>query len=227
MKKVFHGMFARLMTVMLAAILACVLVLYSLFYFTIRADHIDARMNELKRQAYDIAYLASRVHNNSIAESFGYNSTTENYIKWKANSIYSDFNAYSVVVDRTGKTTLYATPELMKEEDMIFDQQKIVSILSRVLHGEEIIFRTQSGGKPMFTVAVPWADRGTVLGAVFIQTAAQTVYATYAGFALQVFAAALVTCALAAVCVFFTTRQIIAPLRVMAQMAGRNGAGQV
>ena len=55
MKKVFHGMFARLMTVMLAAILACVLVLYSLFYFTIRADHIDARMNELKRQAYDIA----------------------------------------------------------------------------------------------------------------------------------------------------------------------------
>ena len=135
MKKVFHGMFARLMTVMLAAILACVLVLYSLFYFTIRADHIDARMNELKRQAYDIAYLASRVHNNSIAESFGYNSTTENYIKWKANSIYSDFNAYSVVVDRTGKTTLYATPELMKEEDMIFDQQKIVSILSRVLHG--------------------------------------------------------------------------------------------
>ena len=160
MKKVFHGMFARLMTVMLAAILACVLVLYSLFYFTIRADHIDARMNELKRQDYDIAYLASRVHNNSIAESFGYNSTTENYIKWKANTIYSDFNAYSVVVDRTGKTTLYATPELMKEEDMIFDQQKIVSILSRVLHGEEIIFRTQSGGKPMFTVAVPWADRG-------------------------------------------------------------------
>lgn len=68
MKKVFHGMFARLMTVMLAAILACVLVLYSLFYFTIRADHIDARMNELKRQAYDIAYLASRVHNNSIAD---------------------------------------------------------------------------------------------------------------------------------------------------------------
>ena len=226
MKKVFHGMFARLMTVMLAAILACVLVLYSLFYFTIRADHIDARMNELKRQAYDIAYLASRVHNNSIAESFGYNSTTENYIKWKANTIYSDFNAYSVVVDRTGKTTLYATPELMKEEDMIFDQQKIVSILSRVLHGEEIIFRTQSGGKPMFTVAVPWADRGTVLGAVFIQTAAQTVYATYAGFALQVFAAALVTCALAAVCVFFTTRLVIAPLRVMAQMAGEMAQGK-
>ena len=226
MKKVFHGMFARLMTVMLAAILACVLVLYSLFYFTIRADHIDARMNELKRQAYDIAYLASRVRNNSIAESFGHSSTTETYIKWKANSIYSDFNAYSVVVDRTGKTTLYATPELMNEEDMIFDQQKIVSILSRVLRGEEIIFRTQSGGKPMFTVAVPWMDNGTVLGAVFIQTAAQTVYATYSGFALQVFAAALATCALATVGVFFMTRQIIAPLRVMVPMAGEMAQGK-
>ena len=226
MKKVFHGMFARLMTVMLAAILACVLVLYSLFYFTIRADHIDARMNELKRQAYDIAYLASRVRNNSIAESFGHSSTTETYIKWKANSIYSDFNAYSVVVDRTGKTTLYATPELMNEEDMIFDQQKIVSILSCVLRGEEIIFRTQSGGKPMFTVAVPWMDNGTVLGAVFIQTAAQTVYATYSGFALQVFAAALATCALATVGVFFMTRQIIAPLRVMVQMAGEMAQGK-
>lgn len=226
MKKLFRGMFARLMAVMLAVILICVVALYSLFYFTIRADHIDARMNELKRQAYDIAYLASRVRNNSIAESFGYNSTTESYIKWKANKIYAEFTAYSVVIDRTGRATLYATPELMREEDMIFDQQKIISILSRVLQGQEVIYRTESNGKPMFTIAVPWTDNGTVLGAVLIQTAAQTVYATYSGFALQVFAAALATCALAAICVFFMTRQIIAPLRVMAQMAGEMAQGK-
>lgn len=226
MKKLFHGMFARLMAVMLIAIVVCVCVLYSLFYFTIRRDHIDARMEELKLQAYDIAYMASRAHNNSVAESFGFTSTSEAYIQWKANKIYSEFNAYCVVVDRTGKTTLYATPELMSEEDMIFDQQKIVSTLSRVLRGEEIIYRTQSNGKPMFTVAVPWTDNGTVLGAVFIQTAAQTVYATYSGFALKVFAAAFGTCVLAAIAVFFMTRQIIAPLRVMAQMAGEMAQGK-
>ena len=218
----FRSMFARLMAVILAAILICVIGLFSLFYVTARANYIDARMDALKLQAYDIAYLASR---SSYFSSFGYSSANEGYIKWKANTIYDEFNAYSVVVDRTGQITIYVTPDLVQGEGL-FDRQNIIDTLSQVLKGEEVVRRQEGVNGPMFTVAVPWIDNGTVLGAVFIQTVAQTVYAAYQGLALKVALASLAVLVLAGVGVFFITRQIVKPLRVMAQAAGDFAEGR-
>ena len=218
-------MFSRLMAVIMAAVLICVLGLFSLFYVTTRSNHIDARLNELKAQAYDIAYLASRVRANSLS-AFGFGSATESYINWKADTIYQEFNAYSVVVDRTGQITVYVTPELMHDSDFVFDQQHIVDTLNTVLQGQEVIQRQKGASGPMFTVAVPWMSNGTVLGAVFIQTAAQTVYATYKGLALQALLAALAALILAGISVFFITRAIVKPLRVMAQAAGDFAQGR-
>ncbi|MBR5383003.1 MAG: HAMP domain-containing histidine kinase, partial [Clostridia bacterium] len=76
-----------------------------------------------------------------------------------------------------------------------------------------------------FTVAVPWVDNGVVLGAVFIQTAAQTVYATYQGLALKTALTALFALLLACVSVFLITRQIVKPLRNMAEVAGELAEG--
>ncbi len=226
MKKISQGMFARLLIVTLAIILVCTVGLFSLFYVSMRSSYIDQRMNELKVQAYDIAYLASRVRNNAVADALGHTSITEAYIQWKANQVYEEFNAYSVVVDRTGKTTLYATPELMRETEIVFDQDHIVKVLKQVLLGEEIVTPSEGQTGPMFTVAVPWIDNGTVLGAVFVQTAAQPIYASFRSFALQGALASLILFALAGVCVFFVTRQIIKPLRVMSQMAGEIAQGK-
>ncbi len=220
-----RSMFARVMAVIMAAIVVCVLALFSLFYVTVRANYIDMRMHELKVQAYDIAYLASRARSNSLLPMIEGESLTDKYIKRKAETIYEEFKAYSVVVNRSGQVTAYVTPEILHNEDVEFDWQRISAMLLRVLGGEEIIFPTDGKNGPTFTVAVPWIDNNTVLGAVFIQTAAQTVYATYQSLALNVALAALAILALSGIGVFIITRQITAPLRMTAQLSGEIANG--
>ena len=221
----FRTMFSRLMAVILAAILVCVATLLMQFYFTMRSNYIDARMNELRVPAYDIAYLASRVRTSSLS-AFGYSNVTEKYINWKTDTLYDQFKAYSVVVDRTGQITVYMSPELLRESGLVFDRQYVADTLAEVIQGKEIVQRQDGPNGPMFTVAVPWIDSNMVLGAVFIQTAAQTVYATYQGLAFKVAAAALAVLFLAGVSVFFITRQMVKPLREMAQMAGEFAEGR-
>ena len=221
-----RSMFARLMAVVLAIVLVCMLGLFGLFYISMRESYIDNRMYSPKAQAYEIAYLASRVRNNDVLFPFVSGSSTNSYIEWKVASVYNEFQAYSVVVDRTGTTKIYANEELMASNNIHFDEKQIIRTLSTVLQGQEVIEKTDTANGPAFTVAVPWIDNGYVLGAVFVQTAAQTVYATYRGLALQVALAAILAFIVAGVCIFLITRQIISPLRVMAQMAGEMAQGK-
>ena len=65
-----RSMFAKLMAVVLAIVLVCMLALFSLFYLSMRDSYIDNRMDSLKSQAYEIAYLASRVRNNDMLFPF-------------------------------------------------------------------------------------------------------------------------------------------------------------
>lgn len=218
-------MFSRMMAVTLAIVLICVFGLSALFYVTTRSNYIDARLNDLKVQANDIAYLASRVRTNSVG-SFGFGNATESYINWKADNIYKEFNAYSVVVDRTGQITVYMTADLMNESGLEFDRQHVMDTLAEVLKGQQIIQQQDGPSGPMFTVAVPWMDNGVALGAVYIQTAAQTVYAGFRNIAFRVAVAALVVLLLAGIGVFFITRQMVKPLRVMAQAAGEFAVGK-
>ena len=222
-----RSMFARLMAVVLAIVLVCMLGLFGLFYVSMRDSYIDNRMNSLKTQAYEIAYLASRVRNNDVF-FLGPNTsnTTNTSIKWKTDQVYNEFQAYCVVVDRTGTARIYADEELMASNNIHFDEQQIIHTLSTVLQGREVVYQDDTAIGPTFTVAVPWVDNDYVLGAVFVQTAAQTVYATYRGLALQVALAALITFLLAGICIFFITRQIISPLHVMAQMSGEMAEGK-
>jgi len=219
-------MFARLMAVVLAIVLVCMLALFGLFYISMRDSYIDNRMDSLKSQAYEIAYLASRVRNNDVLFPFAPTHSTNTYIEWKVNSVYNEFQAYSVVVDRTGEFTAYVNAEMLETHNLRFDRQQIIRTLSTVLQGQEVVYKDDTASGPTFTVAVPWIDNGYVLGAVFIQTAAQTVYATYRGLALQVALAAAIAFFVAGVCIFFITRQIIRPLHVMAQMAGDMSLGK-
>lgn len=218
-------MFSRLMAVIMAAILVCVIGLFSLFYVTARSNYIDMRMDALKVQAYEIAYLASQVRTGALS-AFGYSSETEDYINWKADTIYDEFDAYSVVVNRAGQITVYLTPALVREKGVAFDKQHIVDTLSEVLKGQEIVQLEDGANGPMFTVAVPWITDDVVVGAVYIQTAAQAVYATYRGMAYKTVLIAVLVSALAGITMLFITRQMTKPLRVMAQMAGDFAQGK-
>lgn len=222
----FRSMFAKLMAVVLSIVLVCVLGLFSLFYVSMRNSYIDNRMDSLKSQAYEIAYLASRVRNNDVLFPFSPNNATNSYIEWKVNSVYQEFQAYSVVVDRSGKATLYASEALLQNSNIHFDEHQIIKTLSSVLRGEEVVYKDTTATGPTFTVAVPWVDNGNVLGAVYVQTAAQTVYATYRGLAMQVALAAVAAFLLTSVCLFLITKQLIGPLHVMAQMAGDMAQGK-
>ena len=221
-----RSMFARLMAVVLAIVLVCMLSLFGLFYVSMRDSYIDNRMSSLKTQAYEIAYLASRVRNNDAFFLSPSSGTTSSYIKWKTDQVYNEFQAYCVVVDRTGTARIYADEELMKNNNIHFDEQQIIRTLSSVLQGQEVIYQDDTAIGPTFTVAVPWIDNDFVLGAVYVQTAAQTVYATYQGLAVQVALSALAAFLVAGICIFFITRQIISPLRIMAQMSGEMAQGK-
>ncbi|MBR1585130.1 MAG: HAMP domain-containing histidine kinase [Clostridia bacterium] len=228
-----HTLFTRLLTVSLAVILICVGVLSVLSYVYLRETAIQSRMNALKTQARDMAYLSSRLSSDSVARAFGKNSTTEAYMRWKSNRIYSEYNAYIMVVDRSGKVSLYYNESTLQDESIqaMPDADSISTFMDLALKGEEVVRQTQSAAGPLFTVLVPWVQDNsytntrTVMGFVLIQTAAQTVHASYSGLIWQTVIAALIIFLLAAGLLFFITRQLTRPLTAMAQAAGRMARG--
>ena len=89
-----HSMFSRLMTVFLAVILICSAVLMGFFYLSMRQSIASTRINDLKEQANEMAYLASLLESDRVLLDIGQTTTTERYIKWKAGNIYEQFSAY-------------------------------------------------------------------------------------------------------------------------------------
>lgn len=227
------SMFSRLLSLSLAVILVCVLVLFGISYVNLRNHQIKSRMDALKTQAWDMAYLASRISSDSIARAFGKTSATEQYIYWKASRVYQEYNAYIAVVDRNGGTRTFYNESFLQDESLRFlpSQEQLSAYLDRVMRGEEIVVQTDSSSGPLFTVIVPWTQENilnnqrTVMGLVLIQTAAQTVHAAYRGLAWQMALAAGTLFLLAALCIFFFTRQMTRPLTAMAAAAGQMARG--
>jgi len=226
-------MFARLLTVFLAVILCCVALLFSLSYVNLRDNHIQNRMNALKNQARDMAYLASRLPYDNINRVLGKNTTTEQYMYWKASRVYQEYNAYIVVVDRSGQQRTYYSESTLQDESLrsLPSQAELSAYMEQVLQGKEIIRQTDSASGPLFTVIVPWSQENpvtnyrTVMGLVMIQTAAQTVHASYRGLVWQVALAAGGLFLIAALLVFFFARQMTRPLTAMAKAAGNLAGG--
>ena len=226
-------MFTRLLTVFLAVILCCVALLFSLSYVNLRDNHIESRMNALKNQARDMAYLASRLSNDNLNSLFGKTSTTEQYMYWKASRVYQEYNAYIVVVDRTGQQRTYYSETTLQDESLrsLPGQAELSAYMEQVMQGKEIIRQTDSASGPLFTVIVPWTQENpitghrTVMGLVMIQTAAQTVHASYRGLVWQAALAAGGLFLIAALLVFFFARQMTRPLTAMAKAAGNMARG--
>ncbi|MBQ8537160.1 MAG: HAMP domain-containing histidine kinase [Clostridia bacterium] len=226
----FRSMFARLFSMFMAVILAVMGAASVLFYFSIRDQRINARMEELKKEAREIAYLASQTQYAMPNRYLGRENTTDKYIEWKAQSVYQNFGAYIMVVDRQGRLSWNLSTLYQNNPDFtaMLNLEEIFQALYTVLQGQEI--QTQADvpgaeGGLMFIVGVPWVQSGQVLGATFIHTPAQIIRAEYADLAWQVglvTAAAMLTAALA---VFFYVKRITRPLTCMAEAAGRMAKG--
>lgn len=221
-------MFFRLMVMFTALILLCVMLLLAVFALASREAQINARMETLKSQAYDIAYLAGAA---TAQPLFPLISSGEGAIRQmmaqKLRSVYDEFQAYCLVVDRSGRITGYFSSLLNENQELArqLDAKFIVSTLYQVLNGEETVTRTQGEEGPMFTVAVPWVQDEQVLGAVYIQTAAQSVQASYAGLWRQAAAAAIAAFLAAAAIAAYYTRRLVKPLEHIARSAGLMAKG--
>ena len=163
-------MFARIMAVVMAAILITAVCLSGIWWITLRNQQIDARLNYLISEAEDIAYLAADVSGNSMMNYWS--SAARDHLNAKADKVNREFGAYIAVVDRWGNVmdniqTAYSEDPAFVES---LSGEEITEALRKVLQGESIRIRSSEGQAPTFTVGVPFEQNGYVRGAVFIQT---------------------------------------------------------
>ena len=208
-------MFTRIMAVVLAVILLLTAVLTGLGVMALRARQIDTRLEELRKEAREIAYLAAQSNSSVIGYLFGQDSSMLSYLNWKAAQVYEDFGAYMLVVDRSRRVlnnfqSVYAeNPAFVAS----LNGKELSEALTRVVGGEEIDLRQTVDGSPTFTVGVPFLQDGMVLGAVLIQTPAQVVEGGVAELIGPVLLAALAALIVSGAVIFLLIRRVLRPLR--------------
>lgn len=219
--------FSRLMIVFTVVIAICVSMLMAIFYFTMREVQTQNRMNALKVQAYDIASLSGTVDTSGIEDALGLRTTTRRMLFQKIRSVYEDYSAYCIVVDRSGRITPFFTSILEEDEELrsSYDPKHIATLLLTVLSGQEVIDQNHTSNGTMFTVGVPLIRSGNVYGAVYIQTAAQSVRASYEALVARVSLAAIVSVLFAALMIFLYTKRLSTPLREIAHTSTSMAAG--
>ena len=218
-------MFARIMAVVMAAILITAVCLSGIWWITLRNQQIDARLNYLISEAEDIAYLASDVTGNSMMNYWG--STARDHLNAKADKVNREFGAYIAVVDRWGNVmdniqTAYSEDPAFVES---LSGEEITEALRKVLQGESIRIRSSEGQAPTFTVGVPFEQNGYVRGAVFIQTRAQEIESGLDRILLTVILLTLGVLVLSGIAVFLFVRSALRPLRKMTEAAGNIAEG--
>ena len=158
----FHSMFSRLFLILLLIILVVVFVGAGFSIIAIRNNMIQSRMESLLVQAREIAFLASRVDDSTLADYLGVNTPTETYLQWKATKVFEDYGAYILIVDRNGNvkdnmiTAIQSIPDTVES----LSTNDVTDALREVLTGKEINARiTNAARGTVFTVAVPWVQK--------------------------------------------------------------------
>ncbi len=218
----FHSMFSRLFLLLLLIILVVVFIGAGFSIFAIRNNMIASRMESLLVQAREIAFLASRVDDSTLSDYLGLGTSTETYLQWKAATVYQDFGAYILIVDRNGRVKDNMNTAIQNNPDTVesLSTADVTDALHEVLTGKEIKTRITNAAKgTVFTVAVPWVQNGDVLGAVFIHTSAQIIETEYRGVVFQIVAGFSIAALAAAACALLYTRSIVKPLTVITRAA--------
>ena len=218
-------MFARIMAVVMAAILITAVCLSGIWWITLRNQQIDARLDYLISEAEDIAYLASDLSGSSMSSFWG--STAREHLNAKAEKVNREFGAYIAVVDRWGNVmdniqTAYSEDPGFVES---LSGEEITEALRKVLQGESIRIRSSEGQAPTFTVGVPFEQGGYVRGAVFIQTRAQEIESGLDQILLKIILVTLGMLILSGIAVFLFVRSALRPLRKMTIAAGNIAEG--
>jgi len=218
-------MFARIMAVVMTAILVTVVCLSGVFWITLRNRQIDARLDYLISEAEDIAYLAAGLNRSGLGSLWG--DSTQDSLNAKAEKVNREFGAYIAVVDRFGnvmdnvRTAYSEDPEFVNS----LSSDNITDALRKVMSGETIRIRLTEGTAPTFTVGVPFVQNNSVTGAVFIQTRAQRVESGLDRILLMIVFVTVGVLVLSGVAIFLFVRHALRPLKKMKEAAGNIAEG--
>lgn len=226
----FQNMFDRLLALFMIVILLVAVIGGAFSMFSIRSSMIDSRMESLLQQAREIAFLASRIESSTLSEYLGTSTSTMAYLQWKARNVYEDYGAYILIMDRNGHVmdNMQSAIEGSVEALQTLDAADVSDALIQVLGGQEVhslISRTSQG--PIFTVAVPWVQDDTVLGAVFIHTSSQIIEAEYHGLLVQIGIGFAFAALAAIIGTAFYARGIVKPLTVITNAAEDMSRGKL
>ena len=216
-------MFARIMAVVMAAILITAVCLSGIWWITLRNQQIDARLDYLISEAEDIAYLAA-----DQTGSYSYwGSTARDHLEAKVEKVNREFGAYIAVVDRRGNIMDNVQTAYSEDPDFVksLSGEEITDALWTVLQGESIRIRSTEGQAPTFTVGVPFIQNGYVSGAVFIQTRTQEIESGLDRILLKIILLTLGVLILSGIAVFLFMRSALRPLRKMTEAAGNIAEG--
>lgn len=225
----FQSMFDRLLALFMVVILLVALIGGAFSMFSIRSSMVDSRMEGLLMQAREIAYLAGQVEDTILNDYLNRQSESMIYLQRKAATVYQDYNAYILIVDRNGRVRDNMQSALQSSPDILsnLNADDVAYTLKRVLSGEEVLATFRDSHGPVFTVAVPYVQNNAVLGAVFIHTSAQIIDAEYNGMLLQI-AVGFALASLAAIAgTAFYARGIVHPLTVITNAAEEMSRGKL
>ena len=246
-------MFAKIMAVVMAAILITAVGLSAVWWITLRNQQIDARLDYLISEAEDIAYLAANLpeegtddfwyHNVAALEQYfagffegrreGYLSgayeSLSTVLNERAAKVNREFGAYIAVVDRNGYAVDNARTAYSEDPEFVesLSGSEIRSALERIQGGETIRIRSESGEAPTFTVGVPFQQNGRVEGAVFIQTKAQRIESGLEDTLVKIGGIAAGIILLSGVALFLFVRSAMKPLRRLTDAAGAIAEGDM
>lgn len=215
----------------MAVVLAVIVMLTSVFSFmsvaTLRSQQMTTRLEQLREEAREIAYLAAQSSGSTMGFLLGQDTGLQKYLSWKADSVYDEFGAYILVVDRRGR--VMDNMQAAYEENPGFvaslNGRELSQALIQVLGGHEFSLRAMVEGKPTFTVGVPFVQDNMVLGAVLIQTPAQVIEGDVWSMILPVLMLALISIQTAGVGIFFYVRKVMKPMRALTRASREMAEG--
>lgn len=221
-------MFARIMAVVLAVILLTTACLSAVWWLTLRNQQIDARLDYLISEAEEIAYLAGNLSGDSLMETImDRDSVTRTYLNRMADKVNREFGAYIAVMDRAGNVMTNSQTAYSEDPEFVqsLSSEEITEAFQRILAGETIRLRSESGEAPTFTVGVPFMMDDTVTGAVFIRTRAQQIESGLPEILGRIALLAAGVLVLSGVAVFLFVRSRLKPLRQLETAAAAIAEG--
>ena len=220
-------MFARIMAVVLAAILLTTVCLSGVWWLTLRNRQIEARLDYLAGEAEEIAYLAGNLSGDSLMDTINdRNSMTRQFMNTLAVKLDQEFGAYIIVMDQHGNFMTNAKdgnniPAFTDDTA----NSEIAEAIILALDGMTVRMRTDIGAAPIFTVGVPFMKDDVMLGAVFIQTKAKVIESGLSEILGMIALLAAGVLALSGIVVFLFVRGRLKPLMQLRTAAERIAEG--